>query len=151
MNDDVLEILRCYPQVYLACHVDHVRKRSNEHALSSNDSSILAHLGIGHSMSAAELARHLGVGPSTLSAALKRLEGLGYIRRDEAPPDRRKKYLLLTERGKRAMVATSVLDEKRVLKLLKQLDPEERKRAVAGLTLLAKAALRAKTTSRESR
>ena len=42
MNDDVLEILRCYPQVYLACHVDHVRKRSSEQTLSSNASSILA-------------------------------------------------------------------------------------------------------------
>lgn len=151
MNDDVLEILRCYPQVYLACHVEHVRKRSSEHALSSNDSSILAHLTVDQSMSAADLARHLGVGPSTLSATLKRLEGLSYIRRDEAQPDRRKKYLLLTELGKRAMVATSVLDEKRVLKLLRGLDPEERKRAVAGLRLLAKAALRLKDSPRRLR
>ena len=40
----VLEIQRLYPQIYLACHVDHVRASSTEWRLSSRDSSILAHL-----------------------------------------------------------------------------------------------------------
>jgi DNA-binding MarR family transcriptional regulator len=150
MNDDVLEILRCYPQVYLACHVDHVRKRSNEYGLSSNDSSILAHLHVTRSMSANDLARHLRVRPSTLSAALKRLEDLRYIQRDETPQDRRKKYLLLTERGLRAMVATSVLDEGRVHELLDQLDPAARRRAVDGLAILASAAAQMKSYLRGS-
>jgi DNA-binding MarR family transcriptional regulator len=149
MRDDVLEILRCYPQVYLACHVAHVRKRSNEHALSSNDASILAHLRTTQSVSANDLARHLGVRPSTLSAALKRLEGLCYIERDEVPQDRRKKYLRLTESGQRAMVASSVLDEKSVRALLDELDPSSRKRAVDGLKLLARAAIQ--MTSRPRR
>jgi len=137
----VFEILRCYPQIYLACHVDHVRKRSNEYELSSNDSSILAHLRVAQSMPANDLARHLGVGPSTLSAALKRLEGLHYIERDVTPRDRRKKYLRLTDRGQRAMAATSVLDGKRVRRLLDELDPIARKSAVDGLALLAGAAV----------
>lgn len=151
MKNDVLEILRCYPQVYLACHVDHVRKRSNEHRLSSTDSSILAHMRATQSISANDLARHLGVRPSTLSAALKRLEHLGYIERDEMPQDRRKKYLLLTKRGQRAMAATSVLDEKRVRKLLNELDPDARKCAVDGLTLLAGAAIQMKSQPRRSK
>jgi hypothetical protein len=32
-----------YPQVYLACHTRHQRKRTSVHRLSSRDSSILAH------------------------------------------------------------------------------------------------------------
>ena len=151
MRDDVLEILRCYPQVYLACHVEHVRKRSSEHQLSSNDSSILAHLRVTQPMSANDLARHLGVRPSTLSGALKRLEHLRYIERDEMPQDRRKKYLLLTERGQRAIAATSVLDEKRVHKLLNELDPAARKIAVDGLSLLAGAAMQMKSRPRRPR
>jgi len=140
MNTDVLQILHCYPQVYLACHVDHVRKRSNEHALSSTDSSILAHLDRATSLAANELARHIGVRPSTLSPALKRLESLRYIERRELPRDHRKKLLLLTERGQCAMAATSVLEPKRVQKLLDALGPADRKRAVDGLALLARAA-----------
>jgi len=148
MNTDVLQILHCYPQVYLACHVDHVRKRSNEHALSSTDSSILAHLDRATTIGANELARHIGVRPSTLSAALKRLEGLRYIERQELPHDRRKKLLLLTQRGQRAMAATSVLDPKRVQKLLDALGPLDRKRAVDGLALLARATRLIKPGSR---
>lgn len=140
MDKDVLQILHCYPQVYLACHVDHVRTRSNEHRLSSTDSSVLAHLDTAQPLAANELARHIGVRPSTLSATLKRLEGLCYIERHEPPHDRRKKLLLLTPRGQRAMAATSVLDAGRVQKLLDVLGAAERKRAVDGLALLARAA-----------
>jgi len=151
MNKDVVQILHCYPQVYLACHVDHVRRRSNEHGLSSADSSILAHLDTAKAIAANELARHIGVRPSTLSAALKRLEGLRYIAREELPQDRRRKLLLLTEHGQRAMAATSVLDPKHVQKLLDELGPFERKRAVDGLALLARAAQRMRTRSGKMR
>ena len=72
MNADTLSILKHYPQIYLACHIDHVRKRSNEYALSDRDSSILSHLSQSAQVTAAALARHIGVQPSTLSAALKR-------------------------------------------------------------------------------
>jgi DNA-binding MarR family transcriptional regulator len=149
MNTDVLQILHCYPQVYLACHVDHVRKRSNEHQLSSTDSAILAHLDTREPLGANELARHIGVRPSTLSAALKRLESLCYIERQESPRDRRRKLLLLTRGGQRAMAATSVLDPARVQKLLDKLDPAERKRALDGLALLARAARRATIIDRK--
>ena len=47
----VLEIQRLYPQIYLACHVDHVRASSTEWRLSSRDSSILAHLDTATGMS----------------------------------------------------------------------------------------------------
>lgn len=83
-----------------------------------------------------------------MSAALKRLEELRYIQRDETPQDRRKKYLLLTEQGQRAMVATSVLDAQRILELLSELDPAARRSAVDGLTLLAGAVMQMKSRLR---
>src|ERR671932_1944159 len=70
-----------YPQVYLACHTRHQRKRTTAHRLSARDAAILAHLDARAATTPAQLARHLGVARSTLSEALKRLEVLGYVRR----------------------------------------------------------------------
>jgi DNA-binding MarR family transcriptional regulator len=142
MDDFVLRILRSYPQIYLACHVDHVRRKSTAHALSSRDSSILAHLSEREGMTARALAAHLGIQPSTLSAALARLTELGYVAQSPGEDDRRRKSLTLTRKGEIAMAATSVLDPRRVKRLLDSLDDEERRRAVDGLALLADAARR---------
>jgi DNA-binding MarR family transcriptional regulator len=68
-----------FPQVYLACHTRHQRKRSTEHRLSQRDAAILAHLDERVGAVPARLARHLGIGRSTLSEALKRLTRLGYV------------------------------------------------------------------------
>ena len=42
--DEVLALQRFYPQIYLACHLDHVRRKSTAFGLTSNESSLLAHL-----------------------------------------------------------------------------------------------------------
>lgn len=63
-----------YPQVYLACHTRHQRKRTTAHRLSARDSSILAHLDVASETTPARLATHLGIARSTLSEATKRLE-----------------------------------------------------------------------------
>ena len=136
----VLEIQRLYPQIYLACHVDHVRASSTEWRLSSRDSSILAHLDSEHGMSPKALAAHLNVAPSTLSAAIAKLVELGYISSDQPESDKRQRELRLTEKGEEAMAGTSVLDGQRVAALLERLDPAERKSALEGLRLLARAA-----------
>jgi MarR family transcriptional regulator, organic hydroperoxide resistance regulator len=140
MDDDVRDVLRFYPQIYLACHVDHVRAASTEWQLSAHDSSILAHLDRRTATSPRSLARHLGVQPSTLSAAIARLESLGYLSSTPAEDDKRRRDLLLTDRGAEAMAETSVLDRDRVRALLDTLSAAERKAAVRGLSLLAKAA-----------
>ncbi len=137
---DVVDVLRFYPQIYLACHVDHVRVTSNAWQLSARDSSILAHLDRTVAISPRDLAQHLGVQPSTLSAVIARLESLGYLTSSAAPEDKRRRRLLLTERGAEAMAATSVLDRDRVRLLLSGLADEDRKAAVRGLELLAHAA-----------
>jgi DNA-binding MarR family transcriptional regulator len=145
MHSDVLSILKSYPKIYLACHVDHVRRRSTTFALSSSDSSLLVHLTSKQGTRASALAQHLGVRPSTLSASLKRLGALGYLRANVAPSDRRQKLLTLTRKGEAALVATSVLDPIRVRALLSEMNSGDRKLAVEGLALLAHAAIAVST------
>ena len=139
LDELVTEVQRLYPQIYIACHVDHVRSTSTQWKLSSRDSSILSHLDREHATSPRELADHLAVASSTLSATIARLERLGYITSD-AGPDRRTRELRLTSKGAQAMSSTSVLDADRVRAALEQLSASERKQAVKGLALLARAA-----------
>lgn len=141
-DDDVFEVQRLYPQIYLACHTDHVRAVSTKWRISSQDASILVHLDRESGLSPRELASHLGVVPSTLSAAIARLSELGYLTSETNKTDRRKRELLLTARGAEAIADTSVLDAKRVQALLDSLKPDERKAAVRGLAILARAARR---------
>lgn len=139
-DDDVFEVQRLYPQIYLACHTDHVRATSTEYRISSQDASILVHLDRDSGLSPRTLAAHLGVAPSTLSAAITRLSDLGYLTSKPNETDRRRRELRLTARGAEAISSTSVLSAERVRALLKQLNPDERKAAIRGLALLAQAA-----------
>jgi DNA-binding MarR family transcriptional regulator len=139
-DDDVFEVQRLYPQIYVACHTDHVRAASTEWRISSQDASILVHLDREFGLSPRQLAAHLGVAPSTLSAAIARLAEFGYLTSQPGKTDRRQRELRLTNRGAEAISTTSVLNAERVRALLNKLTPDERKRAVCGLALLAQAA-----------
>jgi DNA-binding MarR family transcriptional regulator len=148
MRDQLVsEIQRLYPQIYLACHVDHVRARSTEWRLSARDSALLSHLDRKTGMSPRVLAAHLGVASSTLSATITRLVGLGYISSRAAPADKRQRELRLTSLGAEAMAATSVLDQTRVASLVAKLNRDQRKIAAQGLGLLARAARQLKKGS----
>lgn len=138
----MFEIQRLYPQIYIACHTDHVRAVSTKWRISSQDASILVHLDCDAGLSPRALANHLGVAPSTLSAALARLAELGYLTNEPNGADRRKRELRLTARGAEAIASTSVLNADRVRALLKNLKPAERKAALHGMALLARAARR---------
>jgi DNA-binding MarR family transcriptional regulator len=133
------DVLRHYPQVYLACHLEHTRARTNRHRLTDKDVVLLGHLDEAAPIHAGRLARHLGVGSSTLSAQIQRLEQQGHLTRTPDPRDRRNVDLRLTTRGAEAMATTSILDPGRVTALLAQLSPSERTLAVGGLALLARA------------
>jgi len=146
MVDEVFEIQRLYPQIYLACHNDHVRAASTVWRISSQDASVLVHLDREHGIRPSALAKHLAVAPSTLSATISRLEKLGYLSSKAAASDKRQRELRLTARGGEAIAATSVLDVERVRALITKLSLAERKAAVRGLALLARAAREIKET-----
>src|SRR5262249_13361519 len=140
LDDDVFELQRLYPQIFVACHTNHVRAASTAWRISSQDASILVHLDRETGLSPRRLASHLGVAPSTLSAAIARLSDLGYITSMPTGNDRRRRELRLTLRGSEAIRSTSVLDAERVRAMLGKLKPKERKEALRGLALLAEAA-----------
>jgi DNA-binding MarR family transcriptional regulator len=64
------------------------------------------------------------------------MDVLTQVRRSD---DRRRADLRLTASGQRAIAATSVLDAEVVRTVLARLAPDERRRAVEGLELLARA------------
>jgi DNA-binding MarR family transcriptional regulator len=146
-EDDVYEIQRLYPQIYIACHVDHVRATSTRFQISAQDASILSHLDRESALSPRVLASHLGVAPSTLSAVISRLSRLGYISATPNEKDKRRRELRLTPAGAEANASNSVLDAQRVQLLLNTLTSGERNEALRGLALLARGARRIKETN----
>jgi len=139
-NRDVRLVQVAYPQIYFACHTRHIRRASTPERLSAADSTLLAHLDEQRPVRSTALARHLGVANSTLSAAIARLAKQGYVIQARHAADRRAIELRLSRTGAAAMQASSVLDSPLVKKMLEHLTPAERKRALAGLALLARAA-----------
>jgi MarR family transcriptional regulator, organic hydroperoxide resistance regulator len=136
---DIRLVQTCYPQIYQACHTRHVRAASSPHRLSARDSALLAHLDETRPIAPSVLAHHLGIGAPTMSAAVKRLVRLGYIERDCHPDDRRRVRLRLATKGAAAMRASSVLEAGRVSRVLALLTPADRRAALNGLALLARA------------
>jgi DNA-binding MarR family transcriptional regulator len=139
-NRDVRQVQVAYPQIYFACHTRHIRRISTAERLSATDSTLLAHLDERAPVRSTTLARHLGLAASTLSAAISRLAGLGYVLQERDGRDRRVIGLRLSRRGAAAMQASSVLEVPRVRRMLARLAPAERRRALDGLNLLARAA-----------
>ena len=137
---DVRLVQTCYPQIYLACHTRHTRAASSPQRLSPRDSTLLAHLDEKEPTTPSALARHLGVGAPTMSAAVKRLLRLGYIEQERDPQDARRVRLRLGARGAAAMRDSSVLEAARVRRMLAKLPPADRRAALDGLAILARAA-----------
>lgn len=139
-NRDVRAVQVAYPQIYFACHTRHIRRASTPARLSATDSTLLAHLDEDEPVRPTSLARHLGLAASTMSAAIARLVKHGYITHATAPRDKRATELRLSRKGADAMQASSVLDRERVTAMLARLKPTQRRQALDGLALLARAA-----------
>src|SRR5258708_12327969 len=73
MGPDVDTVLRCYPQIYFACHKRHVRDQATNEVISAHQASILDHLDDVQATSLFDLARHMGVTASTMSITVDRL------------------------------------------------------------------------------
>src|SRR5437764_5341929 len=107
---DVETVLRCYPQIYFACHRRHVRDEQTEAVLSAHQASVLDHLDEIEGTSLFELARHMGVTASTMSLTVDRLQRGGYVRRERSTRDRRRVDLRLTTAGVRIKRQQKVLE-----------------------------------------
>src|SRR5262245_44683134 len=119
MVDPVRRVQRAYPQIYLACHVDHTTRR-RDHGLSDRDASVLAHLDELAPVTAGALARHLGIGPSTLTEAIDRLEARALVERTRRG---RRVELRITAAGVALMQSSSVLDRDRVEAMIAAIPP----------------------------
>jgi DNA-binding MarR family transcriptional regulator len=136
----VAQVFRDYPRIYFACHREHVRDpRSGVH-VSARQVSILDHLDADQPTMLSDLAKHLGVTPATMSLAIGRLVERGYVTRVLDPVDRRKVQLRLTADGVRVTNANSVLEPTLVEDMLNHLSVSDRRDALRGLALLARAA-----------
>jgi len=133
-------VLRCYPQIYFACHRRHVRDPKTKTVLSAHQASVLDHLDDVEGTSLLELAKHMGVTASTMSLMVDRLERGGYVRRERSREDGRRVDLRLTPAGVRIKRQQNVLEPELVEAMLERLDRDRQRQALAGLELLADAA-----------
>ncbi len=129
-----------YQQIFFACHTRHTRDPRTKRPVSARQMSILGHLDRVAPVALAKLASHMGVTPSTMSLAIDRLERLGYVARGRDARDGRVRHIRITPAGERLRGAESVLDPVLVQSLLARLRPIERRAALTGLALLARAA-----------
>ncbi len=141
--DGVGLVLRDYPRIYFACHRRHTRDPLTGDLVSLRHVQLLDHLDETESLSLGELADHLGVTPSTTSIAIDRLAKRGYVSRTPDAVDRRRVHLRLTPAGARVCAAHSVLDPALVDAMIAALPADDRRRALDGLELLARAAVAA--------
>lgn len=139
MNDRILEIQKLYPRIYMACHVEHVKKRSSKGQISSRDAGILAHLEQGHFQSPKTLAKHLNIAASTLSEALHNMVALGFVSFKIDENDARQTKFSLTNDGAKAISQNSVLDSNKVANMLARLSEEDQQKVIDGLKLFANA------------
>jgi len=85
----------------------------------------------------------MGVTASTMSLMIDRLARGGYVIRVRDSKDGRRVNLRLTKAGVQIKSEKSVLDPALVRNVLEQLTPGERKEAIHGLALLARASAEA--------
>lgn len=140
LGDAVRAALDLYPKIFFACHVQHVRDPEARRTLSLHQASILDHLDDVDATSLTDLARHMGVTASTMSLGVDRLVRQGYVTRSKDPVDGRRIGLRLTRAGSRIKRRDKVLDPELVRGMLAHLSPGERREAIGGLELLARAA-----------
>jgi DNA-binding MarR family transcriptional regulator len=139
MTGEVETVLRCYPQIYFACHKRHVRDEATQAVISAHQASVLDHLDDVEATSLFDLARHMGVTASTMSITVDRLVRAGYVVRERSTVDKRRVDLRLTSAGLRIKKQQKVLEPELVAAVLARLDDRRRKQALRGLELLAEA------------
>lgn len=142
MNKTISQIQMLYPRIYMAAHVEHIKRRSSEAQVSARDASILAHLTERYFQSPKNLARHMNIAASTMSEALHHLVSLGYARFETDQNDARHTRFTCTQKGRDAIGDNSVLDGEKLANLLATMPLKDQEKVVEGLRLLADAAMK---------
>ncbi|MCH7532278.1 MAG: MarR family transcriptional regulator [Gemmatimonadetes bacterium] len=137
---DVQTVLSAYRRIRFACRTRYVQDPVDGGVVSAHQASILSQLDSADPTMVGELADHLGVTASTMSLNLTRLEKAGYVTREPDPTDRRVMNVRLTESGERLRSAGTLLDPERVDRMLLEMAPGTRRKALQGLVLLSQAA-----------
>ncbi len=137
---DVEVVLRAWPRIQFACRPRGEPLTGESPAVSPHQGHILCQLDAEDPVMVTELAESMGVTPSTMSLNLKRLREAGLVLCERDPDDRRVMNVRLTEAGERARSAVRPLDVGRVDAMLRTLRPDDRRRALDGLAILAEAA-----------
>jgi DNA-binding MarR family transcriptional regulator len=137
---DVAIVTTALPRIDFACRTRSVRDPESGQTLTAHQIRTLTQLDREDPTMVTELADFLGVTPSTMSLNLKRLEVSGFIERTRDPADRRVMNVVLTESGLRVRDLATPFDAERVAAMLSRLRPDERRRALDGLAVLADAA-----------
>lgn len=141
MKNIVQQIQSLYPRIYMACHVEHIKRRSSDESISARDASILAHLSEAYFQSPKNLANHMNIAASTMSEALHHLVSLGYVAFKTDDNDARQTIFTITQQGNDAIAENSVLDASKITKLLETMPKSDHQKVVSGLKLLADAAI----------
>jgi DNA-binding MarR family transcriptional regulator len=137
---DIEMVLGALPRVDDALRTRSFRDAATGHRVTAHQLRILSNLDDADPSMVGELAEHMGVTASTMSLNLKRLEAGGFVSRARDPADRRVMNVRLTDAGRRAREATTLIDPERVDAMLRLMRPDERRRAMDGLAVLAEAA-----------
>ena len=99
------ELVRDFRAGFVGC--------ADQLGLGPGEAQALWLLSGGDDISTGDLARRLGVDPANASTLLTKLEGRGYVRRDPAPNDRRKRLASLTAEGRQAKLMLARCMERR--------------------------------------
>lgn len=133
-------MLAALPRIHQVFRTQGFHDAATGAPLTGHQLRILANLDDHDPTMIGEVAEHMGVTLSTMSLNLKRLQERGFVARSRDPADRRVMNVRLTEAGRAARDATSLVDPGRVAAVLRLLSPEERRQAVGGVAILADAA-----------
>jgi DNA-binding MarR family transcriptional regulator len=137
---DVESVLSALPRVLFACRPRALTDSARHPGVSPHQAHILSQLDAVDPTMVGELAESFGVTASTMSLNLKRIREAGLVVCERDPDDRRVMNVRLTEAGERAREAARPLDADLVDAMLESLWPEDRRRALEGLAILADAA-----------
>jgi len=140
MYSDADIVMQVLPRVNEVLRTQSFIDAESGSTLTAHQLRLLATLDADDPTMVGELAEFMGVTASTMSLNVGRLEAAGFVTRSRDPDDRRVINVRLSEKGLRARQATALVDPDRVDALLSMLGPEDRRRAVDGLSLLADAA-----------